>query len=163
MLVPVWPGIISSSNAANVSIPETRTGPNDISSNGDQTSVGEGISSRMPSGSDTSLPPGVDPEVFAALPAEVRQEVLRGHGELQNQLPPGHQIDIEVFNSLPADMQQDVILQEQNRLRNSSESSNARSHGPVVPSNSHASPRYLEASHIDQYPTVAKDQFCLQV
>ena len=116
----------NSSNSGSASSNRSNPSDNDLAPD----HIAAAVSSQEESSDVVSLPSGVDPEVFAALPPELRQEVLRGHAspesnELQDQLPPGHDIDLDVFNALPIHLQQDIIAEQQRQVGRNGRSSNA--------------------------------------
>lgn len=92
---------------ANLNISEEQLG------NGD----GDGNEDSEPS---SMCPPGMDPEVFSVLPAEMQREVVeqaRTEADLAAQLDAGSSLDPEALAALPEEMRREVIEQEQRERR----------------------------------------------
>mmetsp|Transcript_747 Transcript_747/g.1813 ORF Transcript_747/g.1813 Transcript_747/m.1813 type:complete len:4405 (+) Transcript_747:307-13521(+) len=94
-----------------------------------ETAIGGSV--REPNQNGLVCPPGIDPEVFNALPLEMQQEVISQERETSNladQLDAGSSLDPEVLAALPEDMRREAIQQEQQERR-------LREQAPADPSN----------------------------
>ncbi|CAN0229511.1 unnamed protein product, partial [Ectocarpus sp. 4 AP-2014] len=78
-------------------------------------------------------PPGMDPDVFAQLPPDMQQEVVREHrSTVGSMLLEAAGLDPEALAALPADMRREVLEQEARNRRMREAPGNAG--GPADPS-----------------------------
>ena len=88
-----------------------------------ENAAGEGEGAAGAAEGALVCPPGMDPEVFAQLPAEMQQEVIREHrstmGSMEDQadLLEAAGLDPEALAALPPDMRREVLEQEARNRR----------------------------------------------
>lgn len=86
--------------------------------------------------SDIEIPEGVDPAFLAALPEDIRMEVIRDHmrqqrsqrliqtsanleavGQANGEVPVVEPLDQEFLNALPPDLQEEILAQHERTMR----------------------------------------------